>query len=123
MSTFWETTLPILQKQGISQADVARIVERPPNTISNWIRRNTEPSASEALKLARHLNTTVEQLVTGETSVDPADIYIKKNPELRSIVIKLGLHPELVPRVDGFLAGVMDQQAYKDAEQNASKTG
>jgi len=112
MSKFWDTTQPLLNEAEISQADLSRIVGRPKSTISNWINRDTEPSASEAVKIAKALGTTVESLIEGEKLLDPADLYIKKDPNLRSLVIKLGLHPELVPRVDAYLEGYMDSNGY-----------
>ena len=112
MSDFWDKTRPLLIEAGITQADLSRIVNRPKSTISNWYNRDTEPSASESVKIATALNTTVEALVTGETSFDPAEMYVKKDPALRSVVIKLGLHPELVVPVDAYLSGYMDSHGY-----------
>jgi len=76
------------------------------------------------VKIALALKTTVEDLVSGNTSFDPAEMYLKKTPGLRSLVIKLGLHPELVAPVDGYLTGYMDSHGYsaeadKKESQNA----
>ncbi len=68
MSTFWEKTLPLLYKKGLSQADISRIVDRPRSTVSNWIKRDTEPSASESVAIAKELGVSVEFLTDAEAN-------------------------------------------------------
>lgn len=46
-----------------SQEFVARHMEVSRATIVNWERGNTEPDASDAIKLARLFGTTVEELM------------------------------------------------------------
>lgn len=46
-----------------SQEYVARQIKVSRSTIVNWERGNTEPNASEAIKLANLFNITVEKLM------------------------------------------------------------
>lgn len=97
---------------GITQARLAELIDKPKGSVNGWFKRDLEPKTIDAVKIACALNTTVESLVSGDITIDPAEMYIKKDPALRSLVIKLGLHPELVPRVDAYLEGYMDSHGY-----------
>ena len=55
--------LTLRTKAGWSQEFVARQIEVSRATIVNWERGNTEPSISEAVKLAKLFGITVEELM------------------------------------------------------------
>ena len=55
--------LTLRTKTGWSQEFVARQMEVSRATIVNWERGNTEPSISEAVKLAKLFGITVEELM------------------------------------------------------------
>lgn len=55
--------LTLRAKAGWSQEFVARQMEVSRATIVNWERGNTEPSISEAVKLAKLFGITVEELM------------------------------------------------------------
>lgn len=55
--------LTLRTKAGWSQEFVARQMEVSRATIVNWERGNTEPSISEAVKLAKLFGVTVEELM------------------------------------------------------------
>lgn len=55
--------LTLRTKAGWSQEFVARQMEVSRATIINWERGNTEPSISEAVKLAKLFGITVEELM------------------------------------------------------------
>lgn len=55
--------LTLRTKAGWSQEFVARQMEVSRATIVNWERGNTEPSISEAVKLAKLFGITVEELM------------------------------------------------------------
>lgn len=55
--------LTLRTKNGWSQEFVARQMEVSRATIVNWERGNTEPSISEAVKLAKLFGITVEELM------------------------------------------------------------
>ncbi len=124
MNMFWESATKMMDQQGVNQSELARRLDIPRYRVSKWIRDGIYPQADHAVKISAALGTTVENLITGETSVDPAEIYLKKTPGLRPLIIKLGLHPELVGPVDGYLNGYMDSHGYsqegdKKESQNA----
>lgn len=58
--------LTLRTSAGFSQEFLARQMEASRTTIVNWERGKTEPSASEAIKLARIFGVTVEYLMGGE---------------------------------------------------------
>jgi transcriptional regulator with XRE-family HTH domain len=124
MGTFIENLRVIMDRNGMTKAELSRLTDISKSTIQQWDKKNAIPKADAAYRVAKALNTSVENLLTGEISVDPAEMYIKKTPGLRSLVIKLGLHPELVGPVDGYLNGYMDSHGYsqegdKKESQNA----
>lgn len=55
--------LTLRTKAGWSQEFVARKMEVSRATIVNWERGNTEPSISEAVKLAKLFGITIEELI------------------------------------------------------------
>lgn len=57
--------LKLRTSSGFSQEFLARQMEVSRTTIVNWERGKTEPSASEAIKLARIFGVTVEYLMGG----------------------------------------------------------
>lgn len=50
------------KKKNLSQIDIANIIEVKQNTISQWETDKRIPNARQALKLAKILETTVENL-------------------------------------------------------------
>lgn len=50
------------KKLKLSQSDIAKIMEVKQNTFSQWENNMRMPSLKQALKLARILKTTVEEL-------------------------------------------------------------
>lgn len=48
--------------------DVSRATGISPSTFSDWKTGKSTPNAEKLVKIARYLGTTVEYLVTGETS-------------------------------------------------------
>jgi transcriptional regulator with XRE-family HTH domain len=64
---FWERVKSLISEENITQSSIARSMHVRPDTFSRWIQRGTMPNASQAVFLAKSLNTTVEYLVTGTT--------------------------------------------------------
>ena len=58
--------LTLRTKAGWSQEFVARQMEVSRATIVNWERGNTEPSISEAVKLAKLFGITVEEFLSDQ---------------------------------------------------------
>lgn len=56
----------LLDKNGMSQNDLARDLGLAPQTISSWKTRGTIPAADMAIRIAEKLNVSVEYLVTGK---------------------------------------------------------
>lgn len=56
------------KRNGYSQAQLAKLIGVAQNTISNWEQGKREPSCAELIKLAFHLNCTVDELI-GATAI------------------------------------------------------
>ncbi|MDC7234550.1 MAG: helix-turn-helix transcriptional regulator [Spirochaetales bacterium] len=123
MGNFSQNLEKQLKLTGITKAELSRMSGISKSTIQQWDKKGAIPKADAALTISRILKTSVEALLTGETSFDPAEMYMKKDPELRSLVIKLGLHPELIPRVDAYLEGYMESHGYNlDADKKEGQS-
>jgi len=114
-----------MDSKKISQAELADKIGKHRASVNKWFTRDNDPKTIDAVKIASALNTTVEQLVSGDISIDPAEMYLKKLPGLRSLVISLGLHPELIDHMQGYLAGYMEKQGYnlEDDKKEAMTAG
>jgi len=71
--SFWDNALPLMQKQGVRQADLVRLTGKAKGTIWNWVERKTIPQADDAVKIADLLGVSVRYLVTGETDKELSD--------------------------------------------------
>lgn len=76
---FWETVESLRKEQNTSYRWLAKKMGVSETTVSTMRRNGTEPRATEAVRLATALGTTVEFLVTGEP-----DSYYKKYSTLKS---------------------------------------
>jgi transcriptional regulator with XRE-family HTH domain len=91
--TFWENVELLREEQNTSYRWLAKIMGVSETTVSSMRRANTEPRASEAVKIASALGTTVESLVedtSGENSAKSDAVYLKKyfalKKELENII-------------------------------------
>lgn len=73
---FWDIVEALRKEQNTSYRWLAQKMEISETTLSSMRHSNTEPRATEAVKLANALNTTVEFLVT-ENDRTYYDKYIK----------------------------------------------
>lgn len=63
---FWENTLPLMNKMGVKQKDIAYLTGHSSGRICDWINRKITPKADDAVKIADRLGVSVRYLVTGE---------------------------------------------------------
>ena len=85
--TFWDTVEILRKQQNTSYRWLAQKMGISEQTVSTMRKAGTEPRASEAVKIARALNTTVESLV--ESSLEnegfaTENIYRKKYATLKA---------------------------------------
>lgn len=69
--TFWDRLETSLSKNNLTAADLSRQLDISPTVITSWKTRGSIPRADIACKTAKVLNTTVEYLVDGDSSVLP----------------------------------------------------
>jgi transcriptional regulator with XRE-family HTH domain len=63
---FWDRLKDKIKDRNLTQERVAQKLKIPIGTFKNWLLRKTYPDAQEAAEIARLLDTTVENLVTGK---------------------------------------------------------
>ena len=66
--TFWERLESALSDNNCTMADLGRKIQLSPTVINSWKTRGSIPRADIACKTAEALNTTVEYLITGNSS-------------------------------------------------------
>lgn len=69
MLQFWTNVKDELEYNLLTQKDLAESINISYNTLQSWITKDRLPDAENAVKIAEKLNTTVEYLVTGKTSL------------------------------------------------------
>lgn len=62
-------------RAGVKWAHVYEVADIPESTLEGWRRRGPPESVEKAVRLARVLGTTVEELVTGEAPAKPSGAY------------------------------------------------
>lgn len=66
MILFWNNVRAKLEYKGISQKELAALINESYNTLQSWINRNRLPNVEQAVKIAQVLNTSVEYLTLGK---------------------------------------------------------
>lgn len=84
---FWENVEILRKEQNTTYRWIASKMGVSETTVSSMRKANTEPRASEAVKIAEALDTTVEYLVTNTETVFLYK-YKKLKSELLSIIEK-----------------------------------
>ena len=82
--SFWDTVEMLRKEQNTSYRWLAQKMGIPETTLSSMRHSKTEPRASEAVKIARALDTTVEFLVTEDDRT-----YFQKYNSLRDALKKI----------------------------------
>ena len=105
MSIFWDRLNKLLKEQEKSQYSLAEECEIPLGTFNKWKKKGIYPKTDKVLKIAEVLNVSVEFLLTGDETIEPAVKSLQKYPELKKIAITLGFYPNLIPIIEGYLEG------------------
>ncbi|MBR1404745.1 MAG: helix-turn-helix transcriptional regulator [Treponema sp.] len=90
--SFWENVELLREEQNTSYRWLARMMGVSETTVSSMRRANTEPRASEAVKIASALGTTVESLVENHSEDDTppsGSVYLKKYFDLKKELERL----------------------------------
>lgn len=61
-SNFAKGVKKALKEQGVSQKDFAKKIKKTPVTVSKWLNDVTEPSLSDAAKVAKTLKIKLDDL-------------------------------------------------------------
>ncbi len=80
--SFWENVELLRREQNTTYRWIASKMGVSETTVSSMRKANTEPRASQAVKIAEALNTTVEYLVTNKEAV-----YLYKYNKLKSEIL------------------------------------
>ena len=84
-SMFWNNVKSLLKNSPFTQKSLSEYLGYSPRTLEQWISRNSLPNASDAVKIAQALSTSVEFLVTGKDS----NIYKEKYDVLVAAIKEL----------------------------------
>lgn len=82
--SFWENVEILRKEQNTTYRWIASKMGVSETTVSSMRKANTEPRASEAVKIAEALNTTVEYLVTNNEN-----IFLYKYNKLKSEMLAI----------------------------------
>ena len=82
--SFWENVEILIKEQNTTYRWLASKMGVAETTVSSMRKANTEPRASEAVKIAEALNTTVEYLVTNNEN-----IFLYKYNQLKSEMLTI----------------------------------
>ena len=82
--SFWENVEILRKEQNTTYRWIASKMGVSETTVSSMRKANTEPRASQAVKIAEALNTTVEFLVTNKEAV-----YLYKYNRLKSEMLSI----------------------------------
>ncbi len=82
--SFWENVEILRKEQNTTYRWIASKMGVSETTVSSMRKANTEPRASEAVKIAEALDTTVEYLVSNKESV-----YLYKYNKLKSEMLTI----------------------------------
>lgn len=81
---FWDNVEKLRKEQNSSYRWLAQKMGVSETTVSSMRKANTEPRATEALKIAEALETSVEFLVHGKASSSKELPYIQKFHQLKN---------------------------------------
>lgn len=82
--SFWENVEILRKEQNTSYRWIASQMGVSETTVSSMRKAGTEPRAGEAVKIAKALGTTVENLVG-----DDGDEYFQKYKKLKSEILRV----------------------------------
>ena len=82
--SFWENVEILRKEQNTTYRWIASKMGVSETTVSSMRKANTEPRASQAVKIAEALDTTVEFLVTNKEAV-----YLYKYNRLKSEILSI----------------------------------
>lgn len=82
--SFWENVEILRKEQNTSYRWIASQMGVSETTVSSMRKAGTEPRAGEAVKIAKALGTTVENLVGGND-----DEYFQKYKKLKSEILRV----------------------------------
>ena len=89
--SFWENVELLREEQNTSYRWLAQAMGVSETTVSSMRKANTEPRASEAVKIAIALGTTVEELVgtPNSNASSETDAYFRKYIDLKKSLNQL----------------------------------
>lgn len=85
--SFWDNVETLRREQNTTYRWIASKMGVSETTVSSMRKANTEPRATEAVKIAEALDTTVEFLVTNKESIY-LDKYNKLKNEILTVIAK-----------------------------------
>lgn len=74
LMTISERILKVMKERNMTQAELAKKAGIATSTISEWKKRNTNPSADKIMAICEVLRVTPEQLLTGKGIEDECEI-------------------------------------------------
>jgi transcriptional regulator with XRE-family HTH domain len=83
IKAFWNRVKSLIKKRGETQEKTAKACQIPINTFRGWITKEIIPPLSDAYRISRFLETSLEYLITGEE----ASIAVQINEAIDSLSV------------------------------------
>lgn len=93
----------LLKEKNMRQTRFAKLTNISPSTISDWKTKHLNPSADKLPVIARVLEISLEELLTGEPGGEEQFSVYKGSEEYHLIEIYRGLEDEQKNRLWGYL--------------------
>jgi|SRR5579864_3044971 len=86
----------LLRDRGLTQGNLADLLEISPSQVSDWIREKTMPSVASGLKLARVLKVTMDYLFDDSQEQPPKPELTSEEKTLLAVIRRLGAEEVIV---------------------------
>ena len=119
----YETFADLCEKKRVTPYRVAKDCGFSNVTLSDWKNKGSTPRADKLLKIARYLGTTIEYLITGETS-EPLPSVILSDDEDSLLASFRALNKEGRKKAAEYVSDLAGNEKYiKDGVATGSTAG
>jgi bacteriophage CI repressor helix-turn-helix domain len=107
----------LLQKKGVSQADICNYIGIKYNVFTTWKTRETDPPTKYLVQICEFLNITLEYLLTGEESKSSNEIHLANANETTMLNLFRMLSEKEQDRIIGRLENMVEEsQNFKNKD-------
>ncbi len=105
---FWDRIAHSLKAADMTQYQLAEECGIPLATFNKWKKGRVYPRADIVLRMSEILDVSMEYLLTGKESDDPAVEIVLKYPDVKELVELLGQYPDYAQILKAYLEGKID---------------